>query len=79
MQTKHQHTQQHATAPVVAPTIDPLMRLPAVESAVGMKRTFIYDGIKKGTFPKPVRIGGQAVAWRQSEVAAWINSRSEAA
>lgn len=80
MQTKYQHTQQAVATPAaIPPAIDPPMRLPAVESAVGMKRTFIYDGIKRGTFPKPVRIGGQSVAWRQSDIAAWINSRDEVA
>lgn len=78
MQTRPQH--QHVTSHVVnPPVIDPFMRLPEVESVTGMKRSFIYSEIQKGKFPKSIRIGAQAVAWRQSEIAAWINSRGEAA
>ncbi len=81
MQPRLQHQQAQAATPAatITPTIDPLLRLPAVESAAALKRSAIYDGVRKGTFPKTVRIGGQAVAWRQSDVAAWINSRVEAA
>lgn len=81
MQTRLQHQQHLAATPAatIPQAIDPLLRLPAVESVVALKRSAIYDGVRKGTFPKPVRIGGQAVAWRQSDIAAWINSRVEAA
>lgn len=76
----HIKQQQAATpAATITPTIDPLLRMPAVEGSVALKRSAIYDGVRKGTFPKPVRIGRQAVAWRQSDIAAWINSRVEVA
>ncbi|MCF7996177.1 MAG: AlpA family phage regulatory protein [Chromatiaceae bacterium] len=45
-------------------------RLPAVERAIGLKRSALYDRIAKGTFPAPVDLGPQAVAWISSEVEA---------
>ncbi len=55
-----------------------LMRLPAVLSAVGYGRTTIYSLIKTGKFPKPVKlVGGGAVAWRSSDIAAWIAAQGQ--
>jgi prophage regulatory protein len=33
----------------------------------------------EGTFPKPVKLGKRAVGWRASDIAAWLESRSESA
>lgn len=52
--------------------MDKLMRLPAVMDSVGLSRSTIYARIGTGTFPAPINIGGRAVAWRQSEIEAWI-------
>lgn len=56
-----------------------LMRRPAVEAATGLSRSSIYAAIARDDFPKPVQLGPQAVAWRQSEIQAWIASRQRAA
>jgi prophage regulatory protein len=56
-----------------------LMRRPAVEAATGLSRSSIYAAMAKSEFPKPVQLGPQSVAWRQSEVQAWIASRERAA
>lgn len=53
-----------------------LLRMPAVCSLTGYKRTSIYNLIKKGKFPQSVRLaGGGAVAWRAEEVRSWISSQ----
>lgn len=55
-----------------------LMRLPAVMQATGYARSSVYNLIKAGKFPKPVRLaGGGAVAWRSTEVAAWIAAQGQ--
>lgn len=56
-----------------------LMRRPAVEAATGLSRSNIYAKMAKNEFPKPVQLGPQSVAWRQSEVQAWIASRERVA
>lgn len=50
-----------------------LLRLPQVEDATGLKKSTIYAFLRNKSFPTPVRIAsGRAVAWRESEVQAWI-------
>jgi len=58
------------------PTLDRLIRLrPDLENTVGLKRARIYELMRVGRFPLPLRIGDRAVAWRESDIAEWINSR----
>jgi prophage regulatory protein len=52
-----------------------LLRLEAVISLIGMKRSWILQKVKDGRFPKPLRLSPRAVAWRQSEVIEWINAQ----
>lgn len=58
--------------------LDPILRLPAVMQAVGLKSTEIWNRIKAGTFPKPKALGPRARGWRQSEIQEWIDSRPTA-
>ena len=51
------------------------IRRPAVEDQTGLSRSTIYMLMQNGQFPKPVRIGGRAVAWPEAEVEAWLNAR----
>lgn len=39
-----------------------------IEPLIPIKRTAWYAGIKRGVFPKPVRIGPKIVAWRASDI-----------
>ena len=60
--------------------MDKILRLPEVRSCVGLAKTQIYEQIKDGHFPKPVplTVDGRAVGWRQSEIARWIEQRTQA-
>jgi prophage regulatory protein len=66
---------QHYIVHGVLQMPDKLLRLPAVMDRVALRRTAIYAGIKAGTFPAPVAIGKRAVAWRESDIQAWLDSR----
>ncbi len=55
-----------------------LLRFPEVSERVALKRTAIYDRVGAGTFPAPVRLTERAVAWRESDIDAWIASRPSA-
>ncbi len=52
-----------------------LIRLPEVQHRVGLGRSTIYRWMSEGKFPKPVQLGGYAVAWAEDEVQAWIATR----
>ena len=47
------------------------LRFNDVSTLVGLGRTTIYKGIKAGTFPAPIRIGENAVAWDSTEIEHW--------
>jgi prophage regulatory protein len=53
-----------------------LDRFPAVQARVNASKTSIYGWMKSGDFPQPVKLGPRAVAWRRSDVDAWISSRT---
>ncbi|CAN5838537.1 hypothetical protein BH24ACI5_BH24ACI5_24940 [soil metagenome] len=52
-----------------------LYRLRDVVAITGRKRSTIYRAVAEGTFPRPVQLGAQSVAWKKSELDAWIASR----
>ena len=52
-----------------------LLSLEAVLRRTASKRSTLYGWIKKGLFPPPIRIGPRRVAWRETEVDAWIAAR----
>ena len=55
-----------------------LLRLPQVRERVGLSRSTIYARVANGTFPAPIHIGGNAVAWVDSDVDDWIAVQIEA-
>ncbi len=57
--------------------ITTLYRLPQVIAMTGFKRSSIYNLIKTGAFPRPVRLGLRAVAWRSHDIHGWIESRQQ--
>lgn len=69
----------HNTQPT-APVPGRLLRLDAVEHLTGLRKSSVYTYMasKEHGFPTPVRIGARAVAWRESDVLAWIAARAEA-
>jgi len=55
-----------------------ILRLPDVKRSTGLSRSTIYLRITRGTFPKPVSLGGRAVGWLEAEVQQWLERRMEA-
>ncbi|TDV04709.1 helix-turn-helix transcriptional regulator [Paraburkholderia caballeronis] len=56
-----------------------LIRLREVRARVSLGASTVYRYLAAGKFPRPVDIGGGRVAWLESEVDAWIESRPESA
>lgn len=61
----------------VVPLSERFIRINEVLQATGLSRTTLYRLISRGSFPPPVQISDSAVAWRGSEVLAWMESRAE--
>ena len=52
-----------------------LLRRKTVEKLTGLSRSSIYAMMSEGTFPKQIKIGRRAVAWRQEDIENWINEK----
>lgn len=47
------------------------MRLRAVEAEAGLKRSALYEKIKQGKFPAPVKLSPRCSVWVKAEVSDW--------
>jgi prophage regulatory protein len=61
------------------PTRNRLLRLADVKHMTGLGRSTIYAAIRAKSFPAAVNLTAHAVAWRESEIDAWIAARPAAA
>jgi prophage regulatory protein len=52
-----------------------LLRISDVCFLTGLGRSTVYSTVKAGDFPRPVQLYGSTVAWRETEVNAWIAAR----
>ena len=52
------------------------IRLKEVMAICGKSRSSVYDAIKRGAFPRPVKLQGQSTAWIKSEVEQGLCSAS---
>jgi len=44
---------------------------------LGLSKSTIYGMIAEGEFPAPVKLGKQAVGWRQADIERWKSEREE--
>jgi prophage regulatory protein len=49
--------------------------LPKVQEIVPYSASHIWRLEQSGEFPKRIRLGGNRVAWLQSEVENWVNNK----
>ncbi len=54
-----------------------LLKLEQVEAQTGMKKSYIYREMGKGTFPPRHKVGG-GTRWLQSDIQRWIAAKSQA-
>jgi len=54
-----------------------LIRIKSVVNLTGLSKSYIYELCKKELFPQNIQLvpGGTSVAWIQSEILNWIESR----
>lgn len=52
-----------------------LRRVEVQKLTGGQSKATIYRWVKNGEFPPPLRLGGNSVGWRESDVQAWVASR----
>lgn len=52
-----------------------LVRKPEALRMLGLGNTAFHDLVRSGEIAPPVRLTKRAVAWRESDLIAWINTR----
>ena len=57
-----------------SPTPTRLLRLRAVLDLYPVSRSRWYAGVKSGEYPKPVRLGKNSVAWKESDIQALLDA-----
>jgi prophage regulatory protein len=55
-----------------------VLRRAEVEVRTGLSRSTIYEWMKLNKFPRPVKLGERIVAWRESDIDNWLESRVSA-
>jgi len=55
-----------------------LIKLKDVIHMVGLGRSSIYKFMEEGSFPQSISLGARAVAWQQSDIETWIESKIQA-
>lgn len=58
-------------------TNDRLIRRREVEIITSLSKSSIYNYIKSGLFPRPIRLGRGCVRWRLSDVSKWMEQLPE--
>ena len=56
-------------------TVEKFLMLPQVREIVPYSASHIWRLERSGKFPQRVRLGGNRIAWAQSEVNSWVESK----
>jgi len=54
-----------------------ILRRKQVEREVGLSRSTIYQRIKDGTFPAPVKLGLRSVGWRVADIDLFLTNPAD--
>lgn len=55
-----------------------LYRVNQLTAEIGISRAHLYQLVKRGEFPQPIKIGDRAIAWPAQAIEAWIAERAAA-
>jgi len=51
-----------------------LIRIGEVSSITTLAKSTIWAKVANGGFPKPIKLGTNVSVWRESDIAAWIDT-----
>ena len=55
-----------------------MLRRNEVQDATGLGRSSLYELMRRGDFPQPIKVSPGAVRWPADEIASWLASRPRA-
>ena len=50
---------------------------PAKKGFLPLGESTIWEKVRKGEFPQPIRLSSRLTVWRIEEIEAWMNSKNE--
>lgn len=56
--------------------LEPLLKIEDVIAYLGIGKSAIYENIKAGRFPGPIRITPNAVRWRRGDIDRWLSQKA---
>jgi prophage regulatory protein len=59
-------------------SVERLLTLAVVAELIGFSRVHLMHLSEAGKFPRPIKLGTRRIAFKQSEVSAWIANRERA-
>jgi prophage regulatory protein len=68
-------TSQAAAVPVNAGIV--ALTLPQVCTKTALRRSFVFELIARGEFPRPAKVGRRSI-WSSAEIDSWLQARFEA-
>jgi prophage regulatory protein len=54
-----------------------LLRVSELEQLLPYKKSWIWLQVRKGAFPKPIRLSARCTVWRRDEIIAWLEGRMQ--
>ncbi len=51
-----------------------LIRSKEVQAITGLPKSSLHNMARDGRFPRPLKLGARAVAWREEDVQAWVEN-----
>lgn len=55
-----------------------IWRMPKVSETIGARPATIFEWVRKGKFPQPVKVSPRFSGWYSDEVLDWVNTRPRA-
>jgi prophage regulatory protein len=55
--------------------IDSFLRVSDVIVLVPVGRSTLWSWVRRGKFPRPIKLSARTTAWRRRDVVAWLNAR----
>lgn len=54
---------------------DRLVRIKEINERFCIPISTIWDWVKKGNFPKPIKLGERFTVWKESDLNEWLDSK----
>jgi prophage regulatory protein len=52
-----------------------ILRMFEVSDRIGLAKSSIYEQIRKGSFPKPIKLSPRSVGWLEADINSWLDEK----